>query len=339
MTLPVALVLWDAFLGTSTSITEIFSLLTKQMKSQSPRNSACILFLVRVVFSAVGTLVLVAWRLHKNGDYIPDFSCEQNPGACLPKYEQRLLHFSWLWVLNLKLLVLPTQLSPDWSGPSVDPMISLTDPRAIALPFLYLGIAGFLYSTLSEAWSEGSRTSPRRSCVRLLLVSWWFMMITFVMSSNLLVHVGFVVADRTLYLPSYGFLCGLTVLLFVIPNSMFKTSMEKVEETSIENNKEDKESSSQSKRKTSHASSSGITLSLAVVVISCYTAKQQAQTTRWADPVELWAEAYKINPKSCINGGEFGMSLTNAQRPLDAVPVSVSSRLFLIRIHHVTNIT
>ena len=37
--------------------------------------------------------------------------------------------------------------------------------------------------------------------------------------------------------------------------------------------------------------------------------------------VELWGEAWRVNPASCIVGTEYGMSLTNAQRPRDAIPV------------------
>jgi hypothetical protein len=152
-------------------------------------------------------------------------------------------------------------------------------------------------------------------------------MITFVMSSNLLVYVGFVVADRTLYLPSYGSICGLTVLLFVVPHSIFrsKAKTEAKSEPSEPLKKETGSTTETQKVTTSDSTSGGkyhITFGLAAIVLSAYTAKQLAQTARWADPVELWGEAYRLYPNSCINGGELGMSLTNAQRPLDAVPVS-----------------
>jgi hypothetical protein len=40
--------------------------------------------------------------------------------------------------------------------------------------------------------------------------------------------------------------------------------------------------------------------------------------------VLLWGHAYRVNPRSCINGAEWGMALTNADRPRDAIPVRLS---------------
>jgi len=57
-------------------------------------------------------------------------------------------------------------------------------------------------------------------------------------------------------------------------------------------------------------------------VVAVYSKLTRAQAGRWADPVEVWGEGYRVNRQgSCIIGGEYGMSLTNANRPADAVPV------------------
>jgi len=65
----------------------------------------------------------------------------------------------------------------------------------------------------------------------------------------------------------------------------------------------------------------GLCASMFIIIFSLYTKKVIRQNKRWSDPVLLWGEAYRLFPSSCINGKEYGMSLVNAQRPKDAIPV------------------
>jgi hypothetical protein len=60
----------------------------------------------------------------------------------------------------------------------------------------------------------------------------------------------------------------------------------------------------------------------AASVVAAYGRKTVAQAGAWRDPVSLWGAAFSANQGGCLVAGELGMSLVNAQRPLDALPVS-----------------
>ena len=45
----------------------------------------------------------------------------------------------------------------------------------------------------------------------------------------------------------------------------------------------------------------------------------QPSRHRWRDPIVLWGEAFRVNPKSCISGAELGMALSNGRKPRDAI--------------------
>jgi len=144
---------------------------------------------------------------------------------------------------------------------------------------------------------------------RTLVTSFCWMILPFLMSSNLLVYVGFVVADRTLYLPSFGFCLLLVQGLLVLVSIIVPTN------------------SNNFKVKISSPTRSFQMLygTIAFFILGLYAIKQQRQTKRWSDPVLLWGQAYRINPQSCINGKEYGMALVNALRPKDAVPILMSN--------------
>eukprot|EP00553_Chaetoceros_curvisetus_P003659 CAMPEP_0204634446 /NCGR_PEP_ID=MMETSP0717-20131115/29278_1 /ASSEMBLY_ACC=CAM_ASM_000666 /TAXON_ID=230516 /ORGANISM="Chaetoceros curvisetus" /LENGTH=299 /DNA_ID=CAMNT_0051652881 /DNA_START=231 /DNA_END=1133 /DNA_ORIENTATION=- len=67
------------------------------------------------------------------------------------------------------------------------------------------------------------------------------------------------------------------------------------------------------------------TISAVVLILSAYIAKQQAQTNRWSQTVLIWGEAYRVNPRGCIVGKEYGMSLVNAGRNVEAIKVLAES--------------
>ena len=162
-----------------------------------------------------------------------------------------------------------------------------------------------------------------------------WLLLTFVLSSNLLVYVGFVVADRTLYLPCFGFCLLLVQAIFSLPPSLgvfFTPTAAPPLPAPTDGNHQQRAPPSAITTTTTTTTSTTTTtarstsfasgpLAVAAAVLAAYVAKQQVQTDRWRDPILLWGEGYRINPGSCITGGEYGMSLTNGQRPRDAVPV------------------
>ena len=238
---------------------------------------------------------MLIWRLSKNGDTKPDFVCEQNPAACESKWHLRFFHYSYLWSFNFWLMLYPNWLSPDWSGESLPLMNEYwaTDPRfGVVLATWVVMLAVVIHTIRSVVFGfTGSINVGIGDCMnifsveerrRVILTYFYWMFIPFILSSNLLVHVGFVVADRTLYLPSFGFCLFLLEVILYVPSLL----LHEINDPRL---------------KTTRPSKALITLS-ALFVLIMYTVKQQFQTNRWSHPVLIWEEAYRLNPNSIISG-------------------------------------
>uniref|UniRef100_A0A7S3PYM5 DUF1736 domain-containing protein n=1 Tax=Chaetoceros debilis TaxID=122233 RepID=A0A7S3PYM5_9STRA len=304
ITLPIMVGVWDAYAGTNTSIVELWTLFQRS----HARKKQCLLFIFRMVMLLIGCLSICIWRLSKNGESNPDFVCDQNPAACEPNRLYRFFHFSFLWCFNFWLLLFPSQLSPDWSGNAI-PLLGehwATDARFPACILLWYVLIFFLVQSATCAirkpfrkeGDEGDEDCDAYGLERRTLVtSFVWMLLPFTMSSNLFVYVGFVVADRTLYLPSFGY-CLLLVesFFFLIYRICYK------KETNL---------------KLNHAKA----LLVATTIMGAYISKQQVQTERWSKAVLIWGEAYRVNAQGCLTPREYGMSLVNAERNRDAIKV------------------
>ena len=107
----------------------------------------------------------------------------------------RQLHWSYLCVLNVWLLLSPSQLCAEYAMGTIPPIASLTDPRNL------LTLATFAGLLSMGCYAVRSRDSHHRK----LLFGLCVMVIPFIPASNLFFPVGFVIAERVLYIPSMGF--------------------------------------------------------------------------------------------------------------------------------------
>jgi len=332
----------------------------RQTKS-GVRQNQCKVFVLRAIIIILLTLLLAYWRLSKNGTSAANLVCEQNPAACEPNTLIRFVHLAYLWCLNFWLMLCPTWLSPDWSGISV-PLIShpATDIR-VPVVFMGLGLLGlmlyhafvaavtplpFSHNSVSTGLSPASKklsNSKAGETVddpfevetkivssnlwrRTIVTCFFWMIIPFITSSNLLVYVGFVIADRTLYLPSFGFCLLLVEGLVSLPSFLYHSSGRAAISNEIRTKsgglpKEVSPSSSTIKK----SNTSILPWVCASIILVLYTAKQQAQTKRWSNAVLLWEEAYRINPNSCMNGSMYGLSLVGEKRNKDAAKILMLS--------------
>jgi hypothetical protein len=283
-------------------------------------------YAVRLLASFIGVFCIGTWRLSKNGSTEPDFVCEQNPAACQENFIKRFLYLNYLWVYNFWLLLLPDALSPDRSGESI-PMFHhpKTDPRLPAIFLMWIILVLFLFRVLSfiqihTRTNDSREVKVQPAYLSSIIVSFLWMIVPFFMSSNVMVYVGFVVADRTLYLPSFGF-CLLVVQLLPRFISSIVDWVLNNNDLSVEVSQEQLPSRSKTLHIKSFNIREGVYAFVLIVILVLYTKKLVRQTKRWSDPVLLWGEAYRLYPSSCINGKEYGMALVNAQRPKDAIPV------------------
>ena len=146
----------------------------------------------------------------------------------------RTLTFAYLAVLNLCLLISPATLSYDWSMSAVPLVKSACDVRNVAtlitfssLAYLAIEIYKSIHIRLKDIVikCESQKNSFRCENNNIILsdklqeekietksdiipvvgVSLSVLILAYLPASNLVVYVGFVLAERVLYLPSIGY--------------------------------------------------------------------------------------------------------------------------------------
>ena len=126
------------------------------------------------------------------------FLCSSaNPAATLLDPPYRQLHWTYLASFSSWLLFQPSHLSPEYSGSTIPLVTRFTDYRnlvSIATVFAYAVLGVSLFG------KERGDLSKRVGVLALSLL-----VLPYLPASNLFFPVGFVVAERVLYLPSMGF--------------------------------------------------------------------------------------------------------------------------------------
>ncbi len=169
------------------------------------------------------------------GGSLPRFTRFDNPASASPSPARQLTYAFLTWE-NLRLLLCPSSLCCDWTMGAIPIVESISDPRCFLAAFALslvtvLMVKGSLSKSPRPGESSPSATpqkgqrrtkSPSTSSselpppcppslISLVLFSSSLMILPFLPASNLLFPVGFVLAERVLYLPSVGF-CLLVVL-------------------------------------------------------------------------------------------------------------------------------
>ncbi|XP_041441947.1 protein O-mannosyl-transferase TMTC1 isoform X2 [Xenopus laevis] len=164
-------------------------------------------FLKRAALVSFYVSLVLYFRLRIMGGSMPLFSEQDNPASFSPYLLTRFLTYSYLLAFNAWLLLAPITLCYDWQVGSIPLIHSIWDVRNLAT-LLLVGILGLL--------ALHCLASVKRAPNREVLVGLLFLLFPFIPASNLFFRVGFVVAERILYMPSMGFciLCvhGLKVL-------------------------------------------------------------------------------------------------------------------------------
>ncbi|XP_063073013.1 protein O-mannosyl-transferase TMTC1 isoform X1 [Engraulis encrasicolus] len=161
----------------------------------------CTPFIKRACFISLHVVFIMCVRLWLMGGSMPLFSEQDNPASFSPHLLTRLLTYCYLLAFNAWLLLAPIVLCYDWQVGSIPLVESPWDTRNATSLLLALGLLALcLHCVLSLQRVEN----------RELLVGLLFLMFPFIPASNLFFRVGFVVAERVLYMPSMGY-CILVV--------------------------------------------------------------------------------------------------------------------------------
>ncbi|XP_065308824.2 protein O-mannosyl-transferase TMTC1-like [Dermacentor albipictus] len=163
------------------------------------------------------TALLLCFRLWILQGSFPEFTAMDNPASFSPIPVTRLLTYSYLCAFNAWLVLCPRALSYDWQMGSIPLVTSPFDPRNLATLAILLLLAVLAWRALISSQRKGSTAGgSRQQCCYYrtpeevreppsgVLVALLLTVLPFLPATNLYVTVGFVVAERVLYIPSIG---------------------------------------------------------------------------------------------------------------------------------------
>jgi Domain of unknown function (DUF1736) len=219
-----------------------------------------------------------------NGETLPDFIFDQNPAGFSKDRFTRVFSISWVYCLYIYDAIYPRYLCPDWSGRSIDLITSMYDVRILGVVALWTFTAACLVSLILGPPKDA--TPLYRSCRKIILMAFFaFLFSPFLLSSNLLVVVGLMKADRVIYLPLLGF-CMMEALLFKV---VFCDGGERRPASKRQNN-------DHQVLGCGGAHWMGYLLIMSQLML--FAGKVHERNLAWSDSLTLWWSAYQINPKS-----------------------------------------
>lgn len=149
----------------------------------------------RLSFLVGITLALLVGRVYVMGSQLPIFTRFDNPASAADTPERQLT-YGYLIYLNCWLLLCPSLLCCDWTMGTVPLLQGFTDSRNITTLLTFLALGAMVAKACFTRNLALSRT--------LIMCLGW-MVLPFLPASNLFFPVGFVVAERILYMPSMGY--------------------------------------------------------------------------------------------------------------------------------------
>uniref|UniRef100_A0A4W4EUZ6 dolichyl-phosphate-mannose--protein mannosyltransferase n=1 Tax=Electrophorus electricus TaxID=8005 RepID=A0A4W4EUZ6_ELEEL len=161
--------------------------------------------LLKLVVLIISTLLLVVVRVQVIQSQLPVFTRFDNPAA-VSTTPTRQLTFNYLLPVNGWLLLNPSELCCDWTMGTIPLVETLLDLRNLATLAFYTLLSLLAYHSLRHTHSSA----------KIVVMALSLMVLPFVPASNLFFPVGFVVAERVLYVPSMGF-CVLVAHGFKMP--------------------------------------------------------------------------------------------------------------------------
>ncbi|XP_077988191.1 protein O-mannosyl-transferase TMTC4-like [Glandiceps talaboti] len=183
---------------------EVLSPKTKSRhETSSNDNSRWISSLVlRQLILVVSATIMLVYRWYIMGSGAPSFQPVDNPASFAENIITRTINYNYIYALNCWLLINPWWLCFDWAMGCVPLIETITDPRILAVLVFWVILGSLLwYGATSKECHEK----------RLLIMSLALLVIPFLPAANLFFRVGFVIAERQLYLPSLGYSMLVTI--------------------------------------------------------------------------------------------------------------------------------
>ncbi|KAM3926144.1 protein O-mannosyl-transferase TMTC3 [Leptodactylus fuscus] len=150
--------------------------------------------LLKLVVLMFSTFLLVVIRVQVIQSQLPVFTRFDNPAA-VSTTPARQLTFNYLLPVNAWLLLNPSELCCDWTMGTIPLVESFLDVRNLATVLFFCFLGNLVVYSIRYS-GDSSKTVLMGLCL---------MVLPFIPASNLFFPVGFVVAERVLYVPSMGF--------------------------------------------------------------------------------------------------------------------------------------
>lgn len=185
---------YDVFLARKLNLSRCIGLLRDTLTGKAFSHPWFPSLIVRVVAVVIFFVGVMAARLRIMAAALPTFVIHDNPalGAPTPTRQLTWLH---LCFVNVWLLLTPSKLCPDWTMQTVPLVETVFDPRNLATLTVFAAVLALgLYGVLGQHREH-----------KAVLMGLSLIIFPYVPASNLFFPVGFVVAERILYIPSMGF--------------------------------------------------------------------------------------------------------------------------------------
>eukprot|EP00742_Colponemidia_sp_Colp-10_P017121 GILJ01019668.1.p1 GENE.GILJ01019668.1~~GILJ01019668.1.p1 ORF type:complete len:595 (-),score=72.55 GILJ01019668.1:203-1987(-) len=223
------------------------------------------------------TFLQLSWRtiIVQRSQLAPVFYKEaaeavrNNPASFQADSVHRWLSFSLYHARHAWLVLCPAHLSADYSYDALPLVESLSDVRLLGALSLYLSCGALLFFAASRITSHP-----------VVSLGSAFLFVPYVPASNALFAVGFVVAERVLYLPSIGF-CMLISYAVSVLNA--NPAMNPVWRKSL--------------------------AVLVLVPLALYCSKTWSRNTEWHSAETLWQSAVQVTPGSAKVWMNLGVAI------------------------------
>eukprot|EP00794_Sanderia_malayensis_P011306 gene11306-12488_t len=154
-------------------------------------------FFKRIFILIFTSFLLLIWRMKLMGSNPPQFQEADNPSAFMTNRLLRVVNYNYIYSLNIWLLLNPWWLCFDWAMGCIPLITKFNDIRLVAPTLFWITLLLLTYKSIRNLHCHFSRT---------LLLCIGFTIIPFLPSTNIFFTVGFVIAERNLYLSSVGFI-------------------------------------------------------------------------------------------------------------------------------------
>ena len=245
----------------------------------------------------VGTLLLLGARFWMNRDDVVEVDWSTNPANQQEPRSMRVLTKLYYNVWHAWLLIWPEKLAADWACYSIPVVEDVRDPRNLWSAGLLALLVG---STLFAVWpsprdanaARSTSASPARSIKHFVLLCIVLTVVPFLPSCGMILNVGFVVADRLLYIPSQG-------VCLLVAGAVFGALERAGGALPEAGGGKPKKSGKQQPHRSTAGASKGVYAAVMILLCAVATIKTRARSAEWLNEQTLFKTAMLANPGNC----------------------------------------